>query len=77
MSNETLTQNQVLANKLIAIKPNIISDDIKELNEKENISLSTIYMYLGGKVLNIETGITILKFFNKKVKARTATINNL
>lgn len=73
----TLTQQEELAQKLMALKPEVTDQDKEELSKEHNISKSTIYAYLNGKVLNIQTGVTILSFFKQKVQQRRELISNL
>lgn len=60
----------VYAKKLEGLLPQITPSDKKEAIAALNISQPTLYKYLQGKVVKIDTASNLIVFFEGKIKSR-------
>lgn len=64
------SQKAKFAKQLLAIKPDVSSDDIRAAVNLKLASQPTIYRYLLGQVKNPQVAYDLLKFFTAQIKKR-------
>jgi DNA-directed RNA polymerase specialized sigma54-like protein len=69
-----LTQKEKLSDAFKAIKPNVTADDRKAAETELGKEKSTISRYLGGRVMDLDTGIQLYTFFKKRIDKREKAI---
>lgn len=74
MDLRELTQKEQLTEELLKISPNVTTQDRKDLIERHNLSRATIDWYLQGRVMNLDTATTILKFLSDRINERQRII---
>lgn len=60
----------MVVQKLTGLTGNITGQDKKDACTKLKVSRPTLDKYLSGEVPNVDTGLTILEFFNGKISKR-------
>lgn len=63
-----------LAENLLAIKEQVSAADRRVACEKYGLSYATVHNYLNGKVGDIDTGITLLRYFREVIQTKTKMI---
>lgn len=72
------TANEIIekcSNRLKALAEFVTAEDRKSAESEFNVHYATVHRYLKGEVKNLDFGVRLYDFLNKRIQERNAVLN--